>query len=58
MTLVKTVLDILLAVGRISYHGKGLCKCIKEVAVIGLKIYNTTNGSSGSHDIKENIDEF
>lgn len=54
--MLKTALDILATSGRIMFYGKGLCRCIKEVVTITLKIYNATDGSLGSSITKEIIE--
>lgn len=58
MNYLKFALDLLVATGRITYYGKGLCKCVKDVAVITYKIYNLTDWSHGSLSPRIDIDEF
>lgn len=57
MDTLKTILDILVASGRAMYYGKGLCRCVKDIAIITIKIYNCTSGSPGSPISKEDIED-
>lgn len=53
----KTVLDVLVASGRLMYYTKGTVKTVKELAIIGLKLYNCTVESHRPSISKEDIED-
>jgi len=54
----KNFLDILSASGRLIFYTRGVCKCVKEVAIVSYRIYNATGWTLWATPFKEINEEL